>query len=89
MYLEKCDSLLKVLFCFQENYFVIKPMDHCLLCVCVVPVADQLSRDDILLGDDGGFVNKFTVNTDDFGLKQAKTKKKVQNQVLDSKDFKR
>ncbi|XP_016051531.1 PREDICTED: WD repeat-containing protein 64 [Miniopterus natalensis] len=72
----------------QENYFVIKPMDHCLLCVCVVPVTDQLSRDDILLGDDGGFVNKFTVNTDDFGLKQAKTKKKVQNQVLDSKDFK-
>ncbi|XP_006761405.1 PREDICTED: WD repeat-containing protein 64 [Myotis davidii] len=72
----------------QENYFVIKPMDHCLLCVCVVPMSDQLCRDDILLGDDGGFVNKFTVNTEDFGLKQTKTKKKVQNQVLDSKDFK-
>ncbi|ELK32181.1 WD repeat-containing protein 64 [Myotis davidii] len=73
----------------EENYFVIKPMDHCLLCVCVVPMSDQLCRDDILLGDDGGFVNKFTVNTEDFGLKQTKTKKKVQNQVLDSKDFKR
>ncbi|XP_005882507.1 PREDICTED: WD repeat-containing protein 64 [Myotis brandtii] len=72
----------------QENYFVIKPMDHCLLCVCAVPMSDQLCRDDILLGDDGGFVNKFTVNTDDFGLKQTKTKKKLQNQVLDSKDFK-
>ncbi|XP_028013882.1 WD repeat-containing protein 64 isoform X2 [Eptesicus fuscus] len=72
----------------QENYFVIKPMDHCLLCVCVVPLSDQLCRDDILLGDDGGFVNKFTVNTEDFGLKQTKTKKKLQNQVLDSKDFK-
>ncbi|XP_075410252.1 WD repeat-containing protein 64 [Tenrec ecaudatus] len=72
----------------QENYFVIKPMDHCLLCVCVVPLPDQVCRDDILLGDDGGFVNRFTVNSDDFGLKQAKTKKKFQNQVLDSKNFK-
>ncbi|KAM9212062.1 WD repeat-containing protein 64 [Dugong dugon] len=72
----------------QENYFIIKPMDHCLLCVCVVPLPEQLCRDDILLGDDGGFVNKFTVNSDDFGLKQAKTKKKLQNQVLDSKNFK-
>ncbi|XP_048213279.1 WD repeat-containing protein 64 isoform X1 [Perognathus longimembris pacificus] len=72
----------------QDHYFVIKPMDHCLLCVCVVPIADQLCRDDILLGDDGGFVNRFTVNSDDFGLKQAKTKKKLQSQVLDSKNFK-
>ncbi|XP_006747988.1 WD repeat-containing protein 64 [Leptonychotes weddellii] len=73
----------------QENYFVIKPMDHCLLCVCVVSLPDQLCRDDILLGDDGGFVNKFTINSDDFGLKQAKSKKTLQSQVLDSKNFKR
>ncbi|XP_027421749.1 WD repeat-containing protein 64 isoform X1 [Bos indicus x Bos taurus] len=72
----------------QENYFVIKPMDHCLLCVCVVSLPDQLCRDDILLGDDGGFVSKFTVNSEDFGLKQAKSKKRLQNQVLDSKNFK-
>ncbi|KAL1769649.1 WD repeat-containing protein 64 [Sigmodon hispidus] len=72
----------------QEHYFVIKPMDHCLLCVCVVPLPDQLCRDDILLGDDGGFVNRFTVNSDDFGLRQAKTKKKLQTQILDSKNFK-
>ncbi|XP_037366177.1 WD repeat-containing protein 64 isoform X2 [Talpa occidentalis] len=72
----------------QENYFVIKPMDHCLLCVCVASLPDQLCRDDILLGDDGGFVNRFTVNSDDFGLKQAKSKKNSQNQVLDSKNFK-
>ncbi|KAF4018371.1 hypothetical protein G4228_009899 [Cervus hanglu yarkandensis] len=71
-----------------ENYFVIKPMDHCLLCVCVVSLPDQLCRDDILLGDDGGFVSKFTVNSEDFGLKQAKSKKRLQNQVLDSKNFK-
>ncbi|KAB1258761.1 WD repeat-containing protein 64 [Camelus dromedarius] len=48
----------------------------------------QLCRDDILLGDDGGFVNKFTVNSNDFGLKQAKYKKKLQSQVLDAKNFK-
>ncbi|XP_008847398.1 WD repeat-containing protein 64 isoform X2 [Nannospalax galili] len=72
----------------QENYFIIKPMDHCLLCVCVVPLPDQLYRDDILLGDDGGFVNRFTINSDDFELKQAKTKKKTETQVLDSKNFK-
>ncbi|XP_069890358.1 WD repeat-containing protein 64 isoform X1 [Dipodomys merriami] len=72
----------------QDHYFVIKPMDHCLLCVCVVTLPDQLCRDEILLGDDGGFVNRFTVNSDDFGLKQAKTKKKVQSQILDSKNFK-
>ncbi|XP_077024577.1 WD repeat-containing protein 64 isoform X2 [Tamandua tetradactyla] len=71
-----------------ENYYVIKPMDHCLLCVCAVALPDQLCRDDILLGDDGGFVTRYTVNSDDFGLKQAKTKKKLQNQVLDSKNFK-
>ncbi|KAI5179931.1 Wd Repeat-Containing Protein 64 [Manis pentadactyla] len=73
----------------KENYCIIKPMDHCLLCVCVVSPSDQICRDDILLGDDGGFVNKFTVNSDDFGLKQAKSRKKLQNQVLDSKNFKR
>ncbi|XP_054973849.1 WD repeat-containing protein 64 [Sorex araneus] len=72
----------------QENYFVIKPMDHCLLSVCAVPVTDQLCQDDILLGDDGGFVSKYTVNSDDFGLKQAKSKKRSQNQILDSKSFK-
>nr|XP_021522601.1 WD repeat-containing protein 64 [Aotus nancymaae] len=72
----------------QKNYFVIKPMDHCLLCVCVVPLTDQLCRDDILLGDDGGFVSRFTVNSDDFGLRQAKSERKLQNQVLDSKNFK-
>ncbi|XP_069340750.1 WD repeat-containing protein 64 [Eulemur rufifrons] len=72
----------------QENYFVIKPMDHCLLCVCVVSLPDHLCRDDILLGDDGGFVNRFTINSDDFGLKQAKSKRKSQTQVLDSKTFK-
>nr|XP_020837725.1 WD repeat-containing protein 64 isoform X7 [Phascolarctos cinereus] len=72
----------------QDNCFVIKPMDHCLLCVCVVPMTDHLCRDDILMGDDGGFVNRFTLNSDDFGLKKSKNKKKMQSQILDSKNFK-
>ncbi|XP_074077013.1 WD repeat-containing protein 64 [Macrotis lagotis] len=72
----------------QDNCFVIKPMDHCLLCVCVVPPIDQLCKDDILIGDDDGFVNKFTLNSDDFGFKQSKNRKKTQSQVLDSKNFK-
>ncbi|XP_068920605.1 WD repeat-containing protein 64 [Petaurus breviceps papuanus] len=72
----------------QDNCFIIKPMDHCLLCVCVVPMTDHLCRDDILMGDNGGFVNRFTLNSDDFGLKQSKNKKKMQSQILDSKNFK-
>uniref|UniRef100_G1U5Z9 WD repeat domain 64 n=1 Tax=Oryctolagus cuniculus TaxID=9986 RepID=G1U5Z9_RABIT len=72
----------------QENYFVIKPMDHRLLCVCVVPMPEQLYRDDILFGDDSGFVTRFTINSVDFGLKQTKSKRKFKNQVLNSKNFK-
>ncbi|XP_074118612.1 WD repeat-containing protein 64 isoform X1 [Sminthopsis crassicaudata] len=72
----------------QDSCFVIKPVDHCLLCVCVVPMTDHLGRDDILMGDDGGFVNRLTLNSDDFGLRQSKHKRKAQSQILDSKNFK-
>ncbi|XP_062067371.1 WD repeat-containing protein 64-like [Lepus europaeus] len=72
----------------QENYFVIEPMDPRLLCVCVVPMPEQLYRDDILFGDDSGFVSRFTINSVDFRLKQTKSKRNCQNQVLDSKNFK-
>ncbi|KAM9156359.1 WD repeat-containing protein 64 [Pangshura tecta] len=72
----------------QDNCFIIKPMEHCLLCVCTVNLGDQLAKDDILMGDDGGHVNLFTVTSDDFGLKQSKSKKKSQLQILDSRKFK-
>ncbi|XP_050807552.1 WD repeat-containing protein 64 [Gopherus flavomarginatus] len=72
----------------QDNCFIIKPMEHCLLCVCTVNLGDQLAKDDILMGDDGGHVNLFTVTSDDFGLKQSKAKKKSQLQILDSRKFK-
>ncbi|XP_074844739.1 WD repeat-containing protein 64 [Carettochelys insculpta] len=72
----------------QDNCFIIKPMEHCLLCVCTVNLGDQQAKDDILMGDDGGHVNLFTVTSEDFGLKQSKAKKKSQLQILDSRKFK-
>ncbi|KAF7253933.1 WD repeat-containing protein 64 [Varanus komodoensis] len=64
-------------------------MEHCLLCVCAVPrPVELLVKDDILMGDDGGYVNLFTVTSEDFGLKQSKSKKKTQIMVIDSRRFK-
>ncbi|XP_044307140.1 WD repeat-containing protein 64 [Varanus komodoensis] len=72
-----------------DNCFIIKPMEHCLLCVCAVPrPVELLVKDDILMGDDGGYVNLFTVTSEDFGLKQSKSKKKTQIMVIDSRRFK-
>ncbi|XP_062981483.1 WD repeat-containing protein 64 [Elgaria multicarinata webbii] len=72
-----------------DNCFIIKPMEHCLLCVCAIPrPAELLVKDDILMGDDGGYVNLFTMTSDDFGLKQSKSKKNAQIMVIDSKKFK-
>ncbi|XP_061482380.1 WD repeat-containing protein 64 [Rhineura floridana] len=72
-----------------DNCFIIKPMEHCLLCVCTIHrPAELLVKDDILMGDDGGYVNLFTMTSDDFGLKQSKSKKKAQIMVIDSRRFK-
>uniref|UniRef100_A0A8C8A914 WD repeat domain 64 n=1 Tax=Otus sunia TaxID=257818 RepID=A0A8C8A914_9STRI len=70
----------------QNNCFVIKPMENGLLCVCTVTMSDHLAKDDILMGDDKGYVHLLTVTSDHFGLKQCKGKKS-QLQVLDSKTF--
>lgn len=65
-------------------------MEHCLLSVCAIhQPAEMLMKDDVLLGDDAGFVNMFTMTSDDFGLKQTKSKKNKQLLVLDSKKFKK
>lgn len=73
----------------QDNCFIIKPMEHCLLCVSTVNISDQQAKDDILMGDDGGHVSLLTVTSDDFGLKQSKAKRKSQLHVLDSRNFKK
>ncbi|XP_063184980.1 WD repeat-containing protein 64-like [Chroicocephalus ridibundus] len=71
----------------ENNCFIIKPMENGLLCVCTVPMSDHLAEDNILMGDDKGYVHLLTVTSDHFGLKQCKGKKKSQLQVLDSKIF--
>ncbi|KAM6466544.1 WD repeat-containing protein 64 [Liasis olivaceus] len=72
-----------------DNCFIIKPMEHCLLTVSAIPhPSELLMKDDILLGDDGGYVTLFTMTSDDFGLKQTKSKKNLQIVILDSRKFK-
>ncbi|KAH0622524.1 hypothetical protein JD844_024906, partial [Phrynosoma platyrhinos] len=72
-----------------DNCFIIKPTEHCLLCVCAIQRSSELLiKDDILMGDDGGYVNLFTMTSDDFGLKQSKSKKKAQMMVIDFRKFK-
>ncbi|NXQ85789.1 WDR64 protein, partial [Nyctibius grandis] len=71
----------------QNNCFIIKPMENGLLCVCTVTMSDHLAKDNILMGDDKGYVHLLTVTSDDFGLKQCKGKDESQLQVLDSKTF--
>ncbi|XP_026700665.1 WD repeat-containing protein 64 isoform X5 [Athene cunicularia] len=71
----------------QNNCFIIKPMENGLLCVCTVTVSDHLAKEDILMGDDKGYVHLLTVTSDHFRLKQCKGKKESQLQILDSKTF--
>ncbi|NXI49766.1 WDR64 protein, partial [Chloroceryle aenea] len=71
----------------QNNCFMIKPTENGLLCVCTMTTSRNLAKDDILLGDDKGYVHLLTLNSDHFGLKQCKDKKESQIQVLDSKTF--
>ncbi|KFP20839.1 WD repeat-containing protein 64, partial [Egretta garzetta] len=71
----------------QNNCFIIKPMENGLLCVCTVTMSDHLAKDNILIGDDKGYVHLVSVTGDHFGLKQCKGKKESQLQVLDSKTF--
>ncbi|XP_031448292.1 WD repeat-containing protein 64 isoform X2 [Phasianus colchicus] len=71
----------------KGNYFIVKPMENSLLCVCTASVSDQLGEDNILMGDDKGYVNLLKVTSDHFGLKQREGKKESQLRILDSKDF--
>ncbi|XP_072188308.1 WD repeat-containing protein 64 [Excalfactoria chinensis] len=71
----------------QGSYFIIKPIENSLLCVCTATTSDQLAEDTILIGDDKGYVYLIKVTGDHLGLKQCKNKKGSQVQILDSKDF--
>jgi len=48
---------------------------------------DHLAEDNILMGDDKGYVHLLTVTSDHFGLKQSKGKKESKLWVLNSKSF--
>ncbi|OXB80325.1 UNVERIFIED_CONTAM: hypothetical protein H355_013723 [Colinus virginianus] len=54
----------------EKNYFIIKPMENNLLCVCSATTSDQLAEDNILMGDDKGYVNLLKVTSDHFELEQ-------------------
>ncbi|NXK74885.1 WDR64 protein, partial [Amazona guildingii] len=71
----------------QNICFVIKPIENCLLCVCVVTVPKQVAKDTILMGDDKGYVYLLTVTSDHLALQKCKGKRESQLQVLDSKTF--
>ncbi|XP_009582154.1 PREDICTED: WD repeat-containing protein 64 [Fulmarus glacialis] len=71
----------------QNNCFIIKPMENGLLCVCTATMSDHLAKDNIVMGDDKGYVHLLTVTSDHLGLKQRKGKKESQLQVLDPKTF--
>ncbi|KAM7118480.1 WD repeat-containing protein 64 [Ciconia maguari] len=71
----------------QNNCFIIKPMENGLLCVCTVTMSDHLAKENILMGDDKGYVHLLILTSDHLGLKQCKGKKESQLQVLDSKTF--
>ncbi|KAM9196770.1 LOW QUALITY PROTEIN: WD repeat-containing protein 64 [Mergus octosetaceus] len=70
----------------QNNCFIIKPMENGLLCVCTVTMSDHLADDNIIMGDDKGYVHLLKVTGDHFGVK-CKGEKESQIQILDSKNF--
>ncbi|XP_075060895.1 WD repeat-containing protein 64 [Mixophyes fleayi] len=72
----------------QDIYICIKPMEHCLLCVCTVISEDQTLKDDILIGDDAGFVTLFTIGSEDLKIPKSSSKKISQPIILDSRIFK-
>ncbi|XP_075715028.1 WD repeat-containing protein 64 [Rhinoderma darwinii] len=73
----------------QENYVCIKPMEHCLLCVCTVISQDQTLQEDILVGDDAGFVSLYSISSADLKIQHSKSNKIFHPVALDSSKFKR
>ncbi|KAM9563204.1 LOW QUALITY PROTEIN: WD repeat-containing protein 64 [Guaruba guarouba] len=75
-------------YCISQNIcFAIKPIENCLLCVCVGTMPKQVSKDTILMGDDKGYVYLLTVTSDHLALKKCKGKRESELQVLDCKTF--
>ncbi|XP_029449875.1 WD repeat-containing protein 64 [Rhinatrema bivittatum] len=73
----------------QDNYLSIKPMENCLLCVCTVVTTESQAKDDILIGDDSGFVHLFSIASEELNIKVSKVKQVLCPAVLDAKNFKK
>ncbi|XP_072263163.1 WD repeat-containing protein 64 [Pyxicephalus adspersus] len=71
----------------QDKYICIRPMEHCLLCVCVVNSHEDSVKDEILVGDDAGFVRLFSFAGSELHPQHSKTKVFSQSVVLDSRKF--
>ncbi|XP_069619042.1 WD repeat-containing protein 64-like [Ranitomeya imitator] len=73
----------------EDNYVCIKPMEHCLLCVCTVVSQGQYLQDDILIGDDAGFVSLYSISNDELKVEDLKSTKMSHPGVLDARRFRR
>ncbi|KAM3936512.1 WD repeat-containing protein 64 [Leptodactylus fuscus] len=73
----------------QNNYFCIRPVEHCLRCICTVISQDQSLQDEILVGDDAGFVSLYSISNDDLKVQDSNPIKMSDPVILDSSIFKR
>ncbi|XP_073492996.1 WD repeat-containing protein 64 [Phyllobates terribilis] len=73
----------------EDNYVCIKPMENCPLCVCTVISQGQYLQDDILVGDDAGFVSLYSISNDKLKGEDLQTTKMSHSVVLDSRRFRR
>ncbi|XP_077106118.1 WD repeat-containing protein 64 isoform X2 [Ranitomeya variabilis] len=73
----------------EDNYVCIKPMEHYLLCVCTVVSQGQYLQDDILIGDDAGFVSLYSISNDELKVEDLKSTKMSHPGVLDARRFRR
>ncbi|KAM5191587.1 WD repeat-containing protein 64 [Mantella aurantiaca] len=76
------------LFNSQDNYVCIRPMKHFLLCVCAVNSQEDSMKDEILVGDDAGYVSLFSIASVELNPPHSKSRVLSQPLVLDSEKFK-
>ncbi|XP_073408522.1 WD repeat-containing protein 64-like [Dendrobates tinctorius] len=73
----------------EDSYVCIKPMEHSLLCVCTVISQGQYLQEDILVGDDAGFVSLYSISNDELKVEDLKSAKMSYPGVLDARRFRR
>ncbi|XP_018409962.1 PREDICTED: WD repeat-containing protein 64 [Nanorana parkeri] len=71
----------------QDKYVSIRPVGNCLHCICTVNSQDDSVKEEILVGDDAGFVTLFSIASTDLHPDHSKSKVLSQSVVLDSGKF--